>query len=307
MEEGRPSSTARGAAMLRAAHLLLDAEPKILTDNFALGLSGVDSEAALRVALEAMQADFAQRTNPELAYSLLRHLRASVTMRSRYTEDELSQAITRGVRQYVILGAGLDSFAYRRRDLTEVVRVFEVDHPATQQWKRARLQELQIELPSNLTFIPINFEKQTLADALRAGDCRLEEPVFFSWLGVTGYLSEEAIFKTLREVVTAAPGSEIVFGYGIREELLDKESQHMRAALREQVAARGEPNLSLFEPTSLAARVKALGFAQVQDFGPEAANARYFADRTDGLCVGQLTHLMKARVGDGSALEREDQ
>ncbi|MBI3801609.1 MAG: class I SAM-dependent methyltransferase, partial [Deltaproteobacteria bacterium] len=273
MEEGRPSSTARGAAMLRAAHVLLDGEPKILTDNFAMGLSGVDSDVALQAALETMQADFAQRANPELARALLRHLRASVTMRSRYTEDELSEAITRGVRQYVILGAGLDSFAYRRRDLIEVVRIFEVDHPATQQWKRARLQELQIELPPNLTFIPIDFERQTLADALRTGVCHLEEPVFFSWLGVTGYLTEEAIFKTLREVATAAPGSEIVFGYGVREELLDRESQQMRTALKGQVAARGEPTLSLFDPTSLAARVKAVGFAQVWDFGPEAANA----------------------------------
>src|SRR3954469_12863121 len=117
MEEGQPSSTARGAAMLRAAHVLLDGEPKILTDNFALALSGVESEAALRAALETMHADFAQRATPELAHSLVRHLRASVTMRSRYTEDELGKAITRGVRQYVILGAGLDSFAYRRRDL----------------------------------------------------------------------------------------------------------------------------------------------------------------------------------------------
>ena len=306
MEEGRPSSTARGAAMLRAAHLLLDEEPKILTDNFALGLSGAESEAALRIALEMMRADFAQRASPELAHSLLRHLRASVTMRSRYTEDELSTAITRGVRQYVILGAGLDSFAYRRRDLTEVVRVFEVDHPATQQWKRARLQELQIALPPNLTFIPIDFEKQTLAEALRAGGYSPREPAFFSWLGVTGYLTEEAIFKTLREVAIAAPGSEIVFGYGVREELLNKESRQMRAALRAQVAARGEPTLSLFEPTDLAARVKAVGFAQVWDFGPEAANARYFAGRTDGLRVAPLTRLMKARVGNDSAPEKGD-
>jgi methyltransferase (TIGR00027 family) len=306
MEEGRPSSTARGAAMLRAAHVLLDGEPKILTDNFALALSGVESEAELRTALETMHADFAQRATPELAHSLVRHLRASVTMRSRYTEDELRKAITRGVRQYVILGAGLDSFAYRRRDLEKVVQVFEVDHPATQEWKRTRLRELQIELPPNLTFIPINFENQTLTEALRAGGCRLEEPVFFSWLGVTGYLTEEAIFKTLREVATAAAGSEIVFSYSVREELLDRESQQMRAALKGQVASRGEPTLSLFEPTSLAARVKALGFAQVWDFGPEAANARYFAGRTDGLRVAPLTHLMKARVGNSSALEEED-
>ena len=129
-------------------------------------------------------------------------------MRSRYTEDELSKALARGIKQYVILGAGLDSFAYRRRDLADVLRVFEVDHPATQQWKRVRLQELGIELPPNLTFIPINFEQQTVTAALQAGGYWPEEPAFFSWLGVIGYLTEEATFKTLREVVAAAPGSE---------------------------------------------------------------------------------------------------
>jgi len=286
--------------MLRAAHLLLDDEPKILKDDFAQGFSGAESEAELRTALETMRAEFARRAGPELAHLLLRHLRASVTMRSRYTEDELSKALARGVRQYVILGAGLDSFAYRRRDLAEVVRVFEVDHPATQQWKRTRLRELQIALPPNLSFIPINFEQQTLAEALQAGGYHLEEPAFFSWLGVTGYLTEDAIFKTLREVAAAAPGSEIVFGYGVREALLDEESQRMRAVLKERVAASGEPTLSLFEPASLAARVQALGFAQVWDFGTEAANTHYFAGRADGLRVAPLTRLMKARVGESS-------
>jgi len=135
-----------------------------------------------------------------------------------------------------------------------------------------------------------------LTEALRVGGYRLEEPVFFSWLGVIGYLTEEATFKTLREVVAAAPGSEIVFGYGVQEALLDEESRQMRTLVKAGVAAQGEPILSLFEPTSLAARVKELGFAQVWDFGPEEANAQYFAGRADGLRVANLNHLMKARV-----------
>jgi methyltransferase (TIGR00027 family) len=119
-------------------------------------------------------------------------------MRQRYTEDELDKALARGVGQYVILGAGLDSFIYRRPDLAAGLRVFEVDHPATQQWKRARLRELHLNLPSNLTFIPLDFEQQTLADGLRAGGHQPELPTFFSWLGVTQYLTEEAVFETLR-------------------------------------------------------------------------------------------------------------
>lgn len=132
MEEGRPSLTAVMAAMIRAAHLLLDDEPKILRDDLALGFSGVENEAALRAALEGMQAEIAQRTTPAFAQSLFRYLRAWLTVRSRYVEDELDKARTRGVTQYVILGAGLDSFAYRLRDLSGVLRVFEVDHPASQ-------------------------------------------------------------------------------------------------------------------------------------------------------------------------------
>ncbi len=274
MEEGRPSATARGAALLRAAHLVVDDEPSILKDDFAAVFSGVETEAALRAELERMQANFARRSSPALAHSLVRHLRASVTMRSRYTEDELSKALARGINQYVILGAGLDSFAYRRRDLAAVLRVFEVDHPATQQWKRVRLQELGIEPPPNLTFTPINFEQQTVTEALQAGGYRPEEPAFFSWLGVIGYLTEEATFKTLREVVAAAPGSEIVFGYGVQEALLDEESRQMRALVKAGVAAQGEPILTLFEPTSLAARMQELGFVQVWDFGPEEANVQ---------------------------------
>ena len=285
MEEGRPSTTAICAAMVRAAHLLWDEDPKIFQDPLALGLSGMESEAALQAALEAIQAELARRSTPEFAQKFYGYGRAVVAMRQRYTEDELGKAMERGVGQYVILGAGLDSFAYRRPDLAGVLRVFEVDHPATQQWKRARLQALDIALPSNLTFVPLDFEQQTLAEGLRAGGHRPELPTFVSWLGVTMYLTEAAVFETLRYVASLAPGSEIVFEYGLPESRLDEEDRRLLAVAKAYAAARGEPFLSAFEPTTLAARVKALGFAQVWDLGPEEANAHYFAGRTDGLCI----------------------
>jgi methyltransferase (TIGR00027 family) len=147
----------------------LDEDPKVFQDPLALRLSGIESEAALQAALEAIQAELARRSTPEIAQKLYGYGRAVVALRQRYTEDELGKAVERGVGQYVILGAGLDSFAYRRPDLAMTVRIFEVDHPATQQWKRARLQELNIELPSNLIFIPLDFEQQTLAEGLHAG------------------------------------------------------------------------------------------------------------------------------------------
>jgi methyltransferase (TIGR00027 family) len=293
MEEGRPSTTAILAAMTRASHLFLDDDPKIFQDPLALGLSGMENEAALRATLGEIHSEIARQSTPEFAKKFPKYNRANITLRQRYAEDELGKALERGVKQYVILGAGLDSFAYRRPDL---VRVFEVDHPSTQEWKRARLQELNVARPSNLTFVPVDFERQTLAAALRASGHRSELPTFFSWLGVTMYLTEAAIFETLRYVAALAPGSEIVFQYYLSESLLNEEGRHRLAMYKAVAAARGEPFVSFFEPTDLGSRVKELGFSQVEDLGPEDANARYFTGRTDGLCDGGLSHHIKARV-----------
>jgi methyltransferase (TIGR00027 family) len=282
---------------MRAAHLLLDEDPKIFQDPLALRLSGAESAAALLATYEAMLADVARRSTPEHAQTYARYSRANMVMRQRYTEEALGQALERGVAQYVILGAGLDSFAYRRRDLGAVVHVFEVDHPATQQWKRARLQALHLELPSNLTFVPLDFEQHTLADGLHGGGHRPESPTFFSWLGVTMYLTDAAVFETLRYVASLAPGSEIVFQYVVPETLLTDEGRQLLASIQANVASRGEPLVRAFEPTALAARVQALGFTQIWDFGPEEADAQYFAGRTDGLRTPPHSHLMKARVG----------
>ena len=132
MEDGQPSLTAVASAMTRAAHILLDDEPKVFVDSLALGLSGAETEATLQANLHAQYTELARRFPSDFVHALLKYLRAFMTMRSRYVEDELSKAIQRGVTQYVILGAGLDSFAYRRRDVADVVQVFEVDHPVSQ-------------------------------------------------------------------------------------------------------------------------------------------------------------------------------
>jgi methyltransferase (TIGR00027 family) len=284
--------------MMRAAHLIMDGDPKIFQDHLALSLSGVESETALQARLGAMDAEIARLSTPEFAQAMTRYVRADVALRQRYTEEELDKAVERGVTQYMILGAGLDSFAYRRPALATTLRVFEVDHPATQQWKRARLRELNIELPSNLTFVPVDFERETLADRLRIGGYRSELPTFVSWLGVTPYLTEAAVFETFRYVASLAPGSEIVFEYVLPESLVDDENRLLLAVFKAFGAARGEPWLSAFEPSDLATRVKDLGFTEVWDFGPEEANARYFTGRTDGLYIRPMSHLMKARVGD---------
>jgi methyltransferase (TIGR00027 family) len=300
MEEGKPSFTAMQTAMFRAAHLLWDDPPKVFEDTLALRLAGCESEAALRAELDRLDVEVALGTSPDFALISRRSITATVVMRSRYLDDEVDQAIGRGVSQYVILGAGLDSFAYRRSDLAKVLRVFEVDHPATQAWKRTRLQEMGIPMPANLSLVPVDFEKQSLSDNLRMIGYRTDTPGIFSWLGVTAFLTPDAIFRTLRTVAALAPGTEIIFQYTVPKELVDEENQRILARRMAENAARGEPYRSSFEPTQLAEQVRKLGFVGVSDLGPEEAIARYFTGRTDGFRPLTSQHFMRARVGPRS-------
>jgi methyltransferase (TIGR00027 family) len=196
----------------------------------------------------------------------------------------------------VILGAGLDTFAYRRPDVANALRVFEVDHPATQAWKRARLHELSVATPSHLVFVPLDFEQQSLIESLQNSGYRIDAAGFFSWLGVTVYLTCDVIFDTLRTVASMAPGTEIIFQYFLPAALLDDEGRQIREFTMKLAAARGEPYITFFEPVELAEQVRKLGFADVRDLGPEEANARYFANRADGLRMLAESHFMGARV-----------
>ena len=277
MDEGRPSITAQRAATLRAAHQILD-QPRILDDPLALRIIGAQAESALR-------AD--PQRNERLAT-----LRAFVALRSRYAEDELARAVQRGVHQYVILGAGLDTFAYRNPH--PGLRVFEVDHPATQSWKRGRLHQAGIAPPDSLIFTPVDFEKQTLADGLRRAGFRTDEPAFFSLLGVAVYLTKDAVMGTLKLVASLPPRSEIVFDYALPCSSLSESERARREVLARRVAAIGEPWITYFDPHALTSEIRQLGFTHVEDLGPEEANDRYFKDRTDGLRVGRGAHLMKA-------------
>ena len=216
--------------------------------------------------------------------------------RSRYAEDELALGVRRGVRQYVVLGAGLDTFAYRNPYPEGVLDVFEVDHPATQAWKRASLQEAGIMLPRNLTFAPVDFEAQTLAGALRVAGCDPGQRTFFAWLGVTPYLRAEAVMATLRFIAAAPVGSSVVFDYLISPALLNAAERSAFDSLAHRVASAGEPWQAVFDPQTLKREVRAVGFRHAADMGPAEINARYFKDRMDGLRVGGLAHLMSAQV-----------
>ncbi len=281
MQTDRASQTALAAAGNRALHLIVDGEPPILDDSLALRFIGPAAEAAFRRNADALR-------NPEL-----RVLRTLAVVRSRYAEDLLDHAIQRGVDQYVILGAGFDSSAFRNPH-GDRIAIFEVDHPATQEAKRAKLAELDVDIPRNLTLAPVDFETTALSTGLERAGFRSDRPAFFSWLGVTQYLTQASIFSTLGYVSSCAGGSEIVFEYALTPDALPEEDRDLLARSTERTAAQGEPFLSLFEPGDLAEKLGLAGFQETRDFGSREAE-RYLAGRSDGLRFSDMAHLMWAR------------
>jgi methyltransferase (TIGR00027 family) len=205
-------------------------------------------------------------------------MRIFIASRSRFAEDALAAAFERGTRQLVVLGAGLDTYAYRS-PLRDRLRIFEVDHPATQEWKRQRLRDAAIPIPNSLTFAPIDFEQQTLAQGLIAAGFDPSQQTFFTWLGVVPYLTEETVWSTLGFITSLPNGAHVVFDYSDPPESLPEEwrnSHQMRAA---RVAELGEAWLSYFEAADLHAKLAALGFTEIEDFGPPQIAARHFPNR----------------------------
>ena len=283
MDAGRPSRTALRVATHRAAHQLFD-EPCVFDDPLALRLLDDDTRQTLLAMAEQHRHD-----------RLGRALRAFFAVRSRFAEDQLARAIEAGVRQYVVLGAGLDTSAYRQRD--ETLRVFEVDHPDTQAWKRARLAEAGVSAPPALTYVPIDFERQMLGQCLRDAGFRSDQPTFFSWLGVVPYLTHDAVMAMLGFIATSMPrGSSIVFDYALAPDLMTPEQRASFEKVADYVRTVCEPWNTFFAPRSLSVALKAWGFSAVEDLGQQALNERYFAGRLDGLRVGGSAHLMHAVV-----------
>jgi methyltransferase (TIGR00027 family) len=284
MKQNGPSLTARKVAMMRAAHQILDS-PKVFEDPVALEIIGPQDVSEIH----SEKRKFKTR--------LQSYLRAIVIARSKFVEDELSVAINRGVSQYVILGAGFDTFAYRNPYSSDGLKVFEVDHPDTQELKRQQLDAAKIPLPETLTFAPIDFETQVLADQLRKAGFRTDEPSFFSWLGVTMYLKQETIMATMNYISSSTPsGSEIIFDYAIPPSSQNFLRRFVFRLMARKVAAAGEPWRSFFDPNALITDLKAIDFTHAEDIGPEEINARFFVNRTDKLMVGNFGHLMKAQV-----------
>ncbi len=269
MDEARPSGTALRVALRRAAHQVYDALPLVLDDPLAVRMLGAEYAEELR------------KTRTRLAKPFSVSLRAFLVARSRYAEDCLAEAYRAGVRQYCVLGAGLDTFGYRNPHVR--LRVYEVDHPATQAWKREMLERNGIPAPETVTFVPVDFESQTLAERLAAAGFALDTPAVFAWLGVVPYLTAEAFRATLGFVRARPAGSGLVMDYGQPREALPELERRSHDSLAERVALAGEPFRLFFTPEEMAAELE--GFAWVEDLGREAINARYFSRREDGLRV----------------------
>jgi methyltransferase (TIGR00027 family) len=287
MKDARPSRTAMRVAMRRAAHQLFDT-PLVLDDPMAVRIIGPEAEAYMRAA--------PSKQNGRIA----RSARAFMVARSRFAEDALARAVARGTGQLVILGAGLDTFAYRNPYPDGTLRVFEVDHPATQAWKRRKLAHASIAVPPSVTYVPVDFEQDALADRLAAAGFDASRPAFFSWLGVTMYLTEEAFASTLALIARSAAGGGVAFDYGTARSHLAWTDRIVLAWISRLVASAGEPFRSLFEPEALVARLRHLGFAPIEDLGVEAINARYFAGRPDRLQI-------RSRVGRLISGDLQDQ
>lgn len=299
MIEAKPSGTAYRVALRRAAHQLHDAAPLVFADPLAVRILG---PAASQELAHVPDAD----RKPHSAA-----LRAWVVARARFAEDVLASAVagSRGTAiassaqsppaipqtlQYLVLGAGLDTFALRNP--YPAVRVFEVDHPATQAWKRQKLASAGLAIPESAQFVSVDFERQVLGEELPAAGFDPAIPTITAWLGVVPYLTPGAFRATVALLGQFVRGSAVVFDYAQPRAVLPPVEQLMRDSLASRVAQAGEPFQLFFTPETLQAELGHAGLRVVEDLGSAELNSRYFAARTDGLQLlgssGRLCHAV---------------
>jgi methyltransferase (TIGR00027 family) len=264
MQTGRASRTALKVAIRRAAHQLIDL-PRVLDDPIAVRLVGNGFARDMERAMHKVARDF----------------RLFMAARSRYAEDRLAATVAQGVNQYVVLGAGLDTFAYRNPFPS--LQVFEVDFPATQQWKRDLLAEADLSIPANLTFVPLDFEHKTLAEGLAEAAFNANSPAFFGWLGVVPYLTLDAFRSTLATIGQLPAGTVVTFDYVFAPDTLSPKRRQVFNTLSERVAAAGEPFRLFFAADELENELHRAGFHRFEQVDSDRLNDLYFKDRADGL------------------------
>ena len=279
LQEATPSRTALRVALRRAAHQVQDAQPLVFADPLAIPILGPEHREDIR------------RTPDKLKRPFSAGLRAFMVARARFAEDTLAAS---HATQYLVLGAGLDTFAYRNP--RSELKVFEVDHTATQAWKREKLAAAKIAIPENLTFVAVDFEQQSLGEQLTAAGFDPAQPTVIAWLGVVPYLTLEAFRATLALLGTFATGTELVFDYSYPREVLSPTEQLMLDSMSSRVAQAGEPFRLFFTEETLVKELDTAGLTLVENLGSEAFNKRYFDGRTDGLRLrGSAGHLCHAK------------
>ncbi|HET6340069.1 MAG TPA: class I SAM-dependent methyltransferase [Polyangiales bacterium] len=267
-EVAAPDNTAVRVALWRALHLEVDSPPHVFEDKVGLQLAAPDE---------------GWRSRPDMS-PFTRPFRASIVARARFIEDLVTEQAARGVGQYVILGAGLDTFAQRRPELAARLCVFEIDRPSAQAWKRQRLVELGLGVPTFLRLVPVDFEAgDAWWERLAASGFDSTRPAVVASTGVSMYLTKEAIATTLRQVAALAPGSALAMSFMLPIELVDPEVRPGIERAAEGARASGTPFLSFFTPTEMLTLARDAGFKEVQHVSAATLGDRYFAGRADGL------------------------
>ncbi|MGA7615084.1 MAG: class I SAM-dependent methyltransferase [Thermoanaerobaculia bacterium] len=277
-----PDSTAVRVALWRALHVEVDSPPHVLEDTIGLDLTAPDP---------------AWRERPDMNPLWTARMRASIVARARFVEDQVAEEAARGVGQYVILGAGLDTFAQRSPDIGSRMRVFEVDRPGPQRWKRERLIDLGYGVPEWLRLVPFDFEEgMSWWDALASAGFDAKAPTVVASTGVTMYLTRDANAATMRQLTSLAPGSTFVTTFMLPLERIDPEDRSMAERAQKGAAASGTPFISFFTPEEILALAKEAGFKEVRHVSAEDLVKRYFGGRSDGLRPSNGEELMVART-----------
>ena len=302
MIESSPSRTALATSLMRALHARRDPSP-LLDDPWGDRLvpkserDGFGQRILARMDSDARAAALRAPGSILDDFLLTNVSYPGVVIRSRYAEDALKEATNRGTRQYVLIGAGFDSFALRRPAFSETLEIFEIDHPATQTFKIQRIKDCGISLPRSVHFVSADLANEDLAAALARSSFRRDEPAFFSWLGVTVYLTREANLATLRAVANVgAPGSELVFTYADQNEFALGGSRSPGDANAKAAAMVGEPYLSGFDPREIANDLMNTGLELIEDLDGQKMSERYRRTGANGLHPPVSLHIALARV-----------
>lgn len=275
----QPDNTAVRTALWRALHVLTDAEPHIIEDTIGLQLIAPDN---------------GWQERPDMKYT--KRLRASIVARARFIEDLIIEESKKGISQYVILGAGLDTFAQRRQDTASTLHIFEIDQHDTLLWKQQRLIETGFHIPDNLHFVPVDFEKDNWYEQLLKAGFDKNKPAVIACTGVTLYLTKEAITSTLKQIASFERGSTLAMTFYLPIDLLDDEDKPVQEMAIKGAREAGTPFVSFFTSDEILSLAKEAGFKEAKTISTKDMEQLYFINRTDNLVPASGEVFLAATV-----------